>query len=115
MAIAKALADSNRVRTLMFLGDRELCVCRIIEVLGLAPSTVSKHLNVLHRAGLLDSRKDGRWVYYRLARGGPTAVRRALRFVRQCLADDPQAAQDARKVRAVCRMSLDQLCCRYNG
>ena len=64
MAIVKALADENRVRALMALRERELCVCEIIELLGLAPSTVSKHLSILYQAGLLESRKDGRWVYY---------------------------------------------------
>jgi ArsR family transcriptional regulator, arsenate/arsenite/antimonite-responsive transcriptional repressor len=66
MAVAKALADENRTRVLMFLRDGELCVCRIVEMLALAPSTVSKHLNVLYQAGLVESRKEGRWIYYRL-------------------------------------------------
>lgn len=113
MAVTKALADENRVRVLMFMGDRELCVCQIIEMLQLAPSTVSKHLNILHQAGLLDSRKDGRWVHYRQARDGSVAVREALRFVRNCLAKDPQAAKDGKRLRAVRRMDLDELCCRY--
>jgi DNA-binding transcriptional ArsR family regulator len=48
LAIAKALADENRTRVLMFLRAGELCVCQIMEMMGLAPSTVSKHLNILH-------------------------------------------------------------------
>ena len=67
MAVAKALADANRTRALMCLRDGELCVCRIMELLQLAPSTVSKHLDILYRAGLVESRKEGRWIYYRLA------------------------------------------------
>jgi ArsR family transcriptional regulator len=59
--IAKALSDASRVRTLMFLRGGELCVCQIIEMLGLAPSTVSRHMNVLQRAGLVRARKQGRW------------------------------------------------------
>ena len=114
MAITKALADENRTRVLMFLRDGELCVCQVMEMLGLAPSTVSKHLTILHQAGLLESRKDGRWMYYRLP--GPKAprqVRSALRWLGEALADDPQIAQDHKKAQAVCRMSLDDLCCRY--
>ena len=116
LAIAKAMADSNRARVLMFLRAGELCVCQIMEMLDLAPSTVSAHLNVLHRAGLLESRKDGRWIYYRLA--GPNAssrVRDGLRWLQKSLADDPQIAQDARKVKVVCRTSLQELCCRYKS
>ena len=70
MGVAKALADDNRTRALMCLRDGELCVCQIIELLQLAPSTVSKHLDILHRAGLIESRKEGRWIYYRLAGRG---------------------------------------------
>jgi len=66
MAIAKALADESRTRVLMFLRGGELCVCQIVEMLGLAPSTVSKHMAILHQARLVESRKDGRWTYYRL-------------------------------------------------
>ena len=65
--ITKALSDEGRVRVLMFLREGELCVCEIVEMLGLAPSTVSKHLAILQQAELIDSRKDGRWIYYRLA------------------------------------------------
>lgn len=115
MAVVKALADENRLRVLVFLGDGELCVCQIIELLGLAPSTVSKHLTILYQAGLLDSRKQGRWVHYRLARAGSPAVREAIRFVRKCLKDDPLTLRDGRRVKQVCRMSLEELCCRYKA
>jgi ArsR family transcriptional regulator len=73
--VAKALADANRLRALMALGAGELCVCQLIEMLGLAPSTVSKHLSILHQAGLVEVRKEGRWMYYRLpGRGASKAV-----------------------------------------
>jgi DNA-binding transcriptional ArsR family regulator len=44
----------------------ELCVCQIIELLGLVPSTVSKHMSILKQAGLVENRKEARWMYYRL-------------------------------------------------
>jgi len=116
MAVTKALADENRTRVLMFLRGGQLCVCQIMETLGLAPSTVSKHLNILHQAGLLESRKEGRWIYYRLpGRDAPPRVRGAIRWLQESLADDPKVAQDAKKVKAVCRMGLDELCCRYRS
>ena len=62
-----ALSDENRLRMLLALRHGELCVCQLIELMGLSPSTVSKHLSILRDAGLLDSRKEGRWVYYRMA------------------------------------------------
>ena len=116
MAITKALADENRTRVLMFLQGGELCVCQIMELLGLAPSTVSKHLNILHQAGLVESRKEGRWIYYRLPhREASPSARSAIRWLKQSLARDPRIAKDAMKVKTVCRMSLDELCCRYRS
>ena len=114
--IAKALADGSRTRVLLFLRAGELCVCQIVEMLQLAPSTVSKHLDVLHRAGLVESRKEGRWVYYRLpGRHASPCVRAVIRWLLESLRDDPQIAWDARQVKAVCRMSRDELCCRYKA
>lgn len=66
MTIIKALADENRVRILMALRGKELCGCTLTELLDLAPSTTSKHLSVLKQARLIESVKDGKFVYYRL-------------------------------------------------
>lgn len=99
MSIIKALADENRVRALMALRERELCVCEIIELLGLAPSTVSKHLSILYQAGLLESRKDGRWVYYRLAaKDAPVEAREAVAWVCKCLANDHTMQNDIKRL-----------------
>jgi len=79
LTLAKALSDPNRIRALCALRIRELCVCEIIALLALAPSTVSKHMTVLAQAGLVRGRKQGRWMYYSLARqDAPPVVRRAL-------------------------------------
>lgn len=58
--VVKALADENRVRALLALRDGELCVCDIIELLDLAPSTVSKHLSILRQARFIDEKKDAK-------------------------------------------------------
>jgi len=79
VSIAKALSDENRVRALMLLSGRELCVCRIVEFLKLAPSTVSKHMSILKAAGLVVSRKDEKWMHYKLAqKEGSSAIRDIL-------------------------------------
>lgn len=67
LTIARALSDENRVRALMMLQKGEMCVCRIIEMLQLAPSTVSKHMSILKQADLVATRRAGKWTYYRLA------------------------------------------------
>ena len=116
MGVAKALADDNRTRALMGLAGGELCVCQIIELLRLAPSTVSKHLDILHRAGLVESRKDGRWNFFRLAdAGAPAAAREAIRWVRRSLAKEPRIAADAARLKTIRKMDVRQLCERYRG
>ena len=114
MSVAKALADENRVRTLLFLGAGELCVCQIVEMLGLAPSTVSKHMAVLHQAGVVESRKEGRWMYYRLAgRDAPPCIRGAIRWAHKSLENDPQVLAVVRRLGKVCKMSKEDLCLCY--
>ncbi|MHC4691324.1 MAG: ArsR/SmtB family transcription factor [Planctomycetota bacterium] len=109
--IAKALSDENRVRALMLLSQGELCVCQLIEMLRLAPSTVSKHMSILRQTRLVESRKDGRWMYYRLAdEDPPKEVIQAIRWVQNSLAKNKQILADARQVKRVCKIDKDELC-----
>ena len=111
MDAARALADPNRVRALMALRGRELCVCQIVELLELAPSTVSKHMAILRQAYLVESRKDGRWIYYRRPGGPqPVAARRALDWLDATLARDPAIRRDARRLAAILKVTREELC-----
>ncbi|MCP5522352.1 MAG: helix-turn-helix transcriptional regulator [Verrucomicrobiales bacterium] len=95
----------------MVLRGGERCVCQLIELLGLAGSTVSKHLSVLLNAGLVDSRKDERWVYYRLAAtpaDSPAAL--ALNWLNHTLTDNPQVKEDARRMKTILREDPSALC-----
>jgi len=65
--IFKALGDENRLRILLMLKQRPLCVCEIHEVLNIALSTLSSHLKLMKNAGLITDEKDGRWVIYSLS------------------------------------------------
>ena len=95
----------------MMLRPGEVCVCQIVEVLALAPSTVSKHLSILSGAGLVDSRKEGRWMYYRLPAGAAGArVRPVLRWLGEAARSDAGIARDARKLRAVVACDPGSLC-----
>lgn len=93
--IASALADGSRLRVFAALTRHdELCVCEVTELLRLAPATVSRHMSVLQNARLVQSRKNGRWVYYRLAASVPP---RLLAWLKQALAQTPEIqADDAR-------------------
>jgi ArsR family transcriptional regulator, arsenate/arsenite/antimonite-responsive transcriptional repressor len=113
MTVTRALADENRVRILVALQDGELCVCQLIALLGIAPSTVSKHLSILRQARLVEVRKAGRWLHYRLAdRDAPRTVRGALRWVRESLAGEENTARDARKLKSILKLPPAVLCCR---
>jgi len=99
LRITKALSDIQRLRILLMLRTGELCVCQIIAVLELAPSTVSKHLSILSAADLVDSRKEGRWAYYRLPKGEALkAVKPVLKWLEDALKGDDSVAKDAKKL-----------------
>lgn len=85
----KALSDPNRVRVLKLLEGKELCVCEIQNVLGLAQSTVSKHMKLLEDAGLVDRSRQGTWIIYSLADGSESAYAKTmLSELRHWLDDD---------------------------
>ncbi len=109
--VAKAVADPSRVRILKLLEGGELCVCQITTVLDLAVATVSKHLAALKTAGLVQQRRDGRWVYYRLAeRDFNPYARGFLDLVRGSLAGDPTTAEDGRLLALVNAVPVQVLC-----
>ena len=93
--VMKAAADPTRVRILKMLEGGELCVCQIIAVLALSPSTVSKHLFLLKSAGLVNDRKEKKWVHYSLDRENDDAyVAGILRELSSWLVRDPVIVND---------------------
>jgi ArsR family transcriptional regulator, arsenate/arsenite/antimonite-responsive transcriptional repressor len=111
MNITRALADANRARALLALRQGELCVCQITELFGLSPSTVSKHLSILFQAGLVESRKEGRWIHYRLpGKAASAVVREAIEWVGKSLAGDPRAIEDRQRLRKIRKQDPTELC-----
>jgi ArsR family transcriptional regulator len=102
----KALADESRLRILWMLEERYLCVCEIQEALGLAQSTVSRHLLLLEEVGFVTSAKDGQWKNYALNPAPPPAVHALLAVVRLCAQSQPEALALREKVRSVRRESI---------
>jgi ArsR family transcriptional regulator len=89
--VMKALSDPGRVKILKILQLKELCVCEIKALLGLAQPTISKHLKLLEEAGLVASRKDKLWVNYHLAAGADNLFAlTALHNLQGWLEDDPE-------------------------
>jgi DNA-binding transcriptional ArsR family regulator len=111
LAITKALSDEGRVRVLLALRAGELCVCQLIELLDLAPSTVSKHMAILKQAGLVNLRKDGRWAYYRLAcEDASPMVRRAIEWVVESVGTSARAREDRKRLKEILKIDKEDLC-----
>ena len=110
LSITKALSDENRVRILMALSSGELCVCQIIELLSLAPSTVSKHMSILKQARLIEGEKNGKWVYYRLGEDGPLIAAEAIDWAKKHLVAEKTIKRDAKNLRAIIKQHPVEVC-----
>ena len=117
MNLTKALSDENRVRIIMALNkNAELCVCHLNDLLGLAPSTVSKHLFLLKNARLIIARKDGRWMHYRLnnRQGASSLVVEALEWIVKSISDDPIIKADRDRLKKILSVPSNAGCGRLN-
>ena len=111
--MAKALADGNRMRVVAALmAHDELCVCQLTEMLGLAGATVSRHMSILQAARLVKSRKQGRWVFYRLADQFPDLLRK---WLRDSLAASATVQADRHSLKAILACDPEEVCRRQRG
>ncbi len=90
----KALADETRLRILNLLCRRELCVCQIVEVLGVGQSKASRHLAHLRHAGLVTDRREGLWMYYSLSNLGGELQRQVIEWLKQAGGEIPMRTAD---------------------
>ena len=74
----KALADENRLAIMMSLQQNEKCACYLLEELNISQSTLSHHMKLLCDSGLVDYRKDGKWMHYSLSEEGIMAFREMI-------------------------------------
>ncbi|MBN1864752.1 MAG: winged helix-turn-helix transcriptional regulator [Victivallales bacterium] len=108
--ILKALGDGSRLRLLNALSGGSLCVCQLIELVGLAPSTVSRHMSVLKAAGLVRSEKRGRWQHYRLSEGDSGFAAGIRDHVLDGLRGSSGFAGDDKRLDAIRECDLEELC-----
>jgi ArsR family transcriptional regulator, arsenate/arsenite/antimonite-responsive transcriptional repressor len=94
----KALADATRLRILGLLLTGEVCVCHIHESLKIPQPKTSRHLAYLRRAGLVETRRDGLWVYYRMARLPDPVLRAVSEAVTHALTHVPVVHRDASRL-----------------
>ncbi|MBI4279902.1 MAG: winged helix-turn-helix transcriptional regulator [Armatimonadetes bacterium] len=107
----KALADPTRLRVIVLLVQVPdgVCVCELVDALRLPQYQVSRHLSLLRAARLVEGRRRGTWVFYRLRSGLPRAVTRVLRAIGAAGSDGP-AAEDRQRLHRRLRLRQDGVC-----
>ncbi len=109
--IFKALSDENRLRILLMLKMRPLCVCEIYEVLNIALSTISAHLKLMKNIGLIEDEKEGRWVIYRLGKDN-SFLHELLEALEKKLQNDQKILNDriiiSHTTREICALKLKE-------
>ena len=104
--ILKVMADENRLRVLLLLRQRELFVCQLMAVLNMSQSLVSRNLALLEREGLLDSRRQGKHVFYSLKKDLPPLAASLLQVIAAQSAADGFFARDRQNMELFCRRFL---------
>ena len=98
----RALADRTRLRILNLLGDDEVCVCFLVEILQTNQPNISRHLVYLRNAGIVSARRDGKWAHYRIVGQQDPYAARVLREVQAWLGDDKEMQRDRKRLVHVC-------------
>jgi|SRR6516164_443263 ArsR family transcriptional regulator len=98
LTLARVLSDPTRVRVLALLRNGELCVCELVDALGIGQSSLSSHLQICREAGVLTTRKESRWIYYSLSLLSAGQIK-ALFSQFQGIATDRQLREDAKRLK----------------
>lgn len=101
-SLFKALADHTRLRLISLIGDSEVCVCFLVEILKTSQPKISRHLAYLRRAQIVAARREGKWMHYRLTEPPDEHAARILREVRASLSEHPEFQRDREKLERVC-------------
>ena len=101
-ALFRALADPTRLRLLNLIGDREICVCYFVEILRISQPKISRHLAYLRRAGIIEARREGKWMHYRLTMPKDPAAASILRETLKHLKQKPEMRKDSSRLNSAC-------------
>nr|WP_319394364.1 metalloregulator ArsR/SmtB family transcription factor [uncultured Desulfobacter sp.] len=109
LALLKAISDRNRLRVLsVLLVHEELCACQITEFLQVAGATASRHLSRMVDSGVLENRKQGRWVYFRLNRND-ASLEPLFNWINQKVSNTTQRTQDLDALEKILRIPCENL------
>ena len=98
----KALADRTRLRLLNLMRDEEVCVCFFVEILKTNQPKISRHLAYMRRAGIVDTRRDGSWMHYRIIEPPDENAAQVLNEVLAWLSNDREMQRDRERLVKVC-------------
>jgi ArsR family transcriptional regulator, arsenate/arsenite/antimonite-responsive transcriptional repressor len=98
----RALADTTRLRLLNLIADREICVCYFVEILKTSQPKISRHLAYLRKAGIVASRREGKWMHYRLTTPNDDVASRILRETLRHLREKPEMKRDVARLSSAC-------------
>ncbi len=101
-AFFRALGDATRLRLLNLIAEREICVCYFVEVLRISQPKISRHLAYLRRAGIIEARREGKWMHYRLAMPEDRAAASILRETLKHLKQKPEMRKDSSRLSSAC-------------
>ena len=106
----KALSDETRLRIMTLLTHGELCVCDLMEVMVLPQSTVSRHLATLRQAGLVEDRRQGVWIFYRLVENPKHIYKELLDILSGGLGHLDQVQSDRKKLKELMQRNQPDNC-----
>ena len=115
LGIFKALSDRNRLRIVSALiRHEELCACQLTELIQVTSATASRHMSVLISSGLVDSRKEGRWVFYRIIRE-QAEFDLMISWLEEKLRDDSDMESDEKALEDILACEPEDLCRKQRG
>lgn len=97
--LLKLVSDKTRLRILMMLDNKELCVCQLMAVLEISQPLVSKNLSLLSRAGFLEDRREGKMVFYRVSEKADKRRIVLIKMLREMLKGDETLQRDIKSLR----------------
>jgi len=97
-----ALADPTRLRLLNLMNEREVCVCYFVEILKQGQPKISRHLAYLRRAGIVEARREGKWMHYRIARPSDHKAASILDATLQSFTADKEMQADLARLGKAC-------------
>lgn len=103
----KVLSEPNRIKILMMLMQRPLCVCEITSILGLTTATISSHLSYLRKEGFIDDYKDGKWINYKIkSQSENIIIDNILKLLPDWMGNEPEIKEVLSKVPSVDRYQI---------